>query len=108
MTKLIVVYLCRGKLCFWDGDSGTSIASHQSHKADVLCICLDEQQTTVYAAGKPNMFQRSVDGYKDVRVSVVFGKYCHSKKHRFLEYSFKKYFVCVDSLVDFGKFVQVL
>lgn len=50
-------FLFRGKLCFWDGDSGTSIASHQSHKADVLCICLDEQQTTVYAAGKPIIFQ---------------------------------------------------
>ncbi|KAG8285601.1 U3 small nucleolar RNA-associated protein 4 [Homalodisca vitripennis] len=41
----------RGKLCMWDGNSGTNIASHQSHKADVLCVCLDDQQTTVYAAG---------------------------------------------------------
>ncbi|XP_054278746.1 U3 small nucleolar RNA-associated protein 4 homolog isoform X2 [Macrosteles quadrilineatus] len=41
----------RGKLSMWDGSTGTNIASHQSHKADVLSVCLDDQQTTVYAAG---------------------------------------------------------
>lgn len=41
----------RGKLCLWDGNLGTSIASHQTHKADILSVCLDDQQTTIYAAG---------------------------------------------------------
>uniref|UniRef100_A0A1B6CBI0 Anaphase-promoting complex subunit 4-like WD40 domain-containing protein n=2 Tax=Clastoptera arizonana TaxID=38151 RepID=A0A1B6CBI0_9HEMI len=41
----------RGKLTFWDGNMGTSIATYQSHEADVLSLCLDDQQTTLYAAG---------------------------------------------------------
>lgn len=41
----------RGKLCFWDGNNGVSIATYQSHKADILSLCLAEDQNIVYCAG---------------------------------------------------------
>ncbi|KAK9502930.1 hypothetical protein O3M35_011610 [Rhynocoris fuscipes] len=41
----------RGKLCFWDGNAGVSVATYQSHKADILAVCLSEDQSIVYCTG---------------------------------------------------------
>uniref|UniRef100_T1HB54 WD_REPEATS_REGION domain-containing protein n=1 Tax=Rhodnius prolixus TaxID=13249 RepID=T1HB54_RHOPR len=41
----------RGKLCFWDGNNGVSIATYHSHKAGILSLCLAEDQNIVYCAG---------------------------------------------------------
>ncbi|KAF6203417.1 hypothetical protein GE061_003836 [Apolygus lucorum] len=41
----------RGKLCFWDGKMGISIASYQSHKADVLSVCVSKKGNSVHCAG---------------------------------------------------------
>lgn len=57
----------------WDGNSGTNIASHQSHKADVLSVCLDELQTTVYATGNRLHSCFSLTIGKEVRVDLGFG-----------------------------------
>ncbi|PSN57688.1 hypothetical protein C0J52_00311 [Blattella germanica] len=40
-----------GRITFWDGNVGTQIESYQSHKADILCLCLSEDETNVYCAG---------------------------------------------------------
>lgn len=41
----------RGKTSFWNGKQGTLIKSYQSHKADVLCLALNEDNSTVYTSG---------------------------------------------------------
>lgn len=46
----------RGKLSFWDGKLGSQIESYQSHKADILTMCLSESGTSLYCAGvDPNI-----------------------------------------------------
>ncbi|XP_076471280.1 LOW QUALITY PROTEIN: U3 small nucleolar RNA-associated protein 4 homolog [Babylonia areolata] len=41
----------RGKVSFWNGKQGTRITHFQSHKADVLTLCVDEAETSVFCAG---------------------------------------------------------
>lgn len=41
----------RGKTSFWNGKNGTLIDSYQSHKADILSIAVNEDQSIIYAAG---------------------------------------------------------
>ncbi|KDR20318.1 U3 small nucleolar RNA-associated protein 4 homolog [Zootermopsis nevadensis] len=41
----------RGCITFWDGNTGTQIESFQTHKADILCLCLAEDENSVYCAG---------------------------------------------------------
>nr|XP_022909326.1 U3 small nucleolar RNA-associated protein 4 homolog [Onthophagus taurus] len=41
----------RGKLTFWDGKIGAQIETYQSHKADILSICVSENEDTIFCAG---------------------------------------------------------
>ncbi|KAL1128880.1 hypothetical protein AAG570_013414 [Ranatra chinensis] len=41
----------RGMLCLWDGKTGMSLTTFHSHKADILSVCFDDTQQTVYCAG---------------------------------------------------------
>ncbi|CAG2060683.1 unnamed protein product, partial [Timema podura] len=41
----------RGRICFWNGHTGTQLESFLSHKADILCLCLDEENNCVYSSG---------------------------------------------------------
>lgn len=41
----------RGCISFWDGNMGTQIESFQTHKADILCLCLAEDENSLYCAG---------------------------------------------------------
>ncbi|XP_063237651.1 U3 small nucleolar RNA-associated protein 4 homolog isoform X1 [Bacillus rossius redtenbacheri] len=41
----------RGYTCFWDGNAGAQLDGFCSHKADVLSVCLNEEEDTVYCAG---------------------------------------------------------
>lgn len=41
----------RGTVCFWNSSLGTLIDSVQSHKADVLCLAVGLDQTSVNVAG---------------------------------------------------------
>ncbi|XP_063439179.1 U3 small nucleolar RNA-associated protein 4 homolog [Mytilus trossulus] len=41
----------RGKTSFWNGKQGTLIKTYQSHKADVLCLTLNEEENKVYTSG---------------------------------------------------------
>lgn len=41
----------RGMTSFWNGKLGTLIDEVNAHKADVLCLCLSEDQKTLYSAG---------------------------------------------------------
>ncbi|KAK7505273.1 hypothetical protein BaRGS_00003435 [Batillaria attramentaria] len=41
----------RGKTSFWNGKQGTLIKSIQSHKADVLTVAVDEEETNVFSSG---------------------------------------------------------
>ncbi|KAJ9595879.1 hypothetical protein L9F63_012938, partial [Diploptera punctata] len=44
-----------GFISFWDGNIGTQIESVQSHKADILCLCLAEDEKSVHCAGVDSM-----------------------------------------------------
>nr|CAI5842239.1 unnamed protein product [Callosobruchus analis] len=41
----------RGRITFWDGKVGAQIESYQSHKADILALCLSDDEHTLYCAG---------------------------------------------------------
>lgn len=41
-----------GKLCFWNGQSGINTETYQCLKADVLCLALSGDQSTVYCSGE--------------------------------------------------------
>ncbi|XP_028410149.1 U3 small nucleolar RNA-associated protein 4 homolog [Dendronephthya gigantea] len=43
-----------GKTQFWDGKLGTLIKSFNVHTADVLAVCVNQQEDTVYASGVDN------------------------------------------------------
>ncbi|XP_048576519.1 U3 small nucleolar RNA-associated protein 4 homolog isoform X2 [Nematostella vectensis] len=40
-----------GNTQFWDGNQGTLLQSYNTHKADVLSICVNEAQDTVFSSG---------------------------------------------------------
>lgn len=51
---------------FWNGKLGTLIDEVNAHKADVLCLCLSEDQKTLYSAGKLNSLVQLKNGYNIV------------------------------------------
>ncbi|XP_077982940.1 U3 small nucleolar RNA-associated protein 4 homolog [Glandiceps talaboti] len=63
-----------GKVRFWDARHGTLLKSFYSHKADVLTLCVNKEEDTVYAAGvdpKISTFQYvSVSGKDDNKTWV--------------------------------------
>jgi hypothetical protein len=58
MFHLMLCYLhcnlisVRGCVSFWDGNMGTQIECFHTHKADILCLYLAEDENSVYFAGK--------------------------------------------------------
>ncbi|KAK2164344.1 hypothetical protein LSH36_65g04031 [Paralvinella palmiformis] len=47
-----------GKTSFWNGRQGTLIKSFRSHRADVLCLCVNEEGNSVFSSGvDPNLVQ---------------------------------------------------
>lgn len=42
----------RGMLTFWDGHKGLQMDVHQTHKADILSVCLNSEESKLYCAGK--------------------------------------------------------
>jgi hypothetical protein len=55
LLKLQLIFN-RGCISFWDGNIGTQIESFQTHKADILCLCLAEDENSVYCAGKLSVY----------------------------------------------------
>merc|ERR1712050_690510 len=48
----------RGKTCFWNGKQGTLIKGIQSHKADILSLCINKKGNIVFTSGvDPNLVQ---------------------------------------------------
>ncbi|RZC36716.1 cirhin, partial [Asbolus verrucosus] len=46
----------RGILTIWDGKVGAQLESYQSHRADILSLCLSEDENSLYCAGiDPNI-----------------------------------------------------
>lgn len=41
----------RGKISFWNGHTGMNTETYQSHQADILCLALSDDQSTVYCSG---------------------------------------------------------
>jgi len=41
----------RGKTCFWNGRTGTLTDGYQTHRADVLSVCVNQNQSEVYSSG---------------------------------------------------------
>ncbi|CAH1779967.1 unnamed protein product [Owenia fusiformis] len=41
----------RGKTSFWNGKQGTLSRSYQSHKADILCLCMNKEGNSVFLSG---------------------------------------------------------
>ncbi|XP_070574797.1 U3 small nucleolar RNA-associated protein 4 homolog [Ptychodera flava] len=40
-----------GRIQFWDGQHGTLIKAYHSHRADILALCINEDEDSVYCAG---------------------------------------------------------
>ncbi|XP_044750340.1 U3 small nucleolar RNA-associated protein 4 homolog [Coccinella septempunctata] len=46
----------RGKLTFWDGKVGAQLESYESHKADILSLCISKDESNLYCSGiDPNI-----------------------------------------------------
>jgi U3 small nucleolar RNA-associated protein 4 len=41
----------RGKTCIWNAEQATLIKSFQTHSADVLTLCLDDNEENIYCSG---------------------------------------------------------
>ncbi|XP_024085750.1 U3 small nucleolar RNA-associated protein 4 homolog isoform X2 [Cimex lectularius] len=90
----------RGKLCFWDGNTGISITSYQSHKADVLSLCLSKDENTVYCAGVDPL----IASYERVKVrdSDERGKWVKSIQRVIHDHDVKCLVICDDKLFSAG------
>lgn len=72
----------RGKLTFWDGKIGAQIESYQSHKADILSLCLSDNQTSLYCAGvDPNIIN-----YEKITVKDGLNKWVRSVQRKIHEH----------------------
>ena len=67
---------CRGKICFWNGHTGINTEAYQSHEADILCLALSEDQSTVYCSGE------RVDPLLIVHLNLIHQ--CHLENLSFL------------------------
>lgn len=66
----------RGKLTFWDGKIGSQIESYQSHKADILALCLSQSESSLYCAGvDPNIINYEKISIKGRKYFLSFDKY---------------------------------
>ncbi|XP_019876359.1 U3 small nucleolar RNA-associated protein 4 homolog [Aethina tumida] len=72
----------RGKLTFWDGKVGAQIESYQSHKADLLAICVSDDEKSLYCAGA----DPCISNYVQVSVKDGTKKWVRSIQRRIHEH----------------------
>ncbi|CAH0547966.1 unnamed protein product [Brassicogethes aeneus] len=88
----------RGKLTFWDGKVGAQIESYQSHKADILSICLSEDQTSLCCAGvDPNIIN-----YVQVNVKGGSQKWVRSIQRKIHEHDIRSLLLVNQKLYSGG------
>lgn len=69
-----------GTTSFWDGKTCTLITSYCSHKADVLCVCVDSNESNVYTSGVDPIivqFSRTLNSYESWVHSTVRRLHTH-------------------------------
>ncbi|KAK4876596.1 hypothetical protein RN001_009102 [Aquatica leii] len=88
----------RGKLTFWDGKIGAQIESFQSHKCDILAMCVSDKEDSLYCAGvDPNIVNYA-------KIKVTEGKYkwvksVHRKVH---DHDVRDLILCDEKLYSGG------
>jgi len=75
-----------GRVQFWSASNGTLLQSFRAHRADVLSLCVSEEQTSIYAAGiDPRVLEfrliNSYSGGGDGPSKWVKGRETHSHTH---------------------------
>ncbi|KAJ8946719.1 hypothetical protein NQ318_020813 [Aromia moschata] len=88
----------RGKLTVWDGKVGSQLESYQSHKADILALCLSDDHKSLYCAGvDPNIINY-------VKISVKEGseKWVKSIQRKIHEHDVNALVVCDNKLYSGG------
>lgn len=68
----------RGKLSFWDGTVGAQTESYQSHKADVLTLCLTDDDNEVHCAG----IDANIITYRNIAVRGDLHKWVKSVQRK--------------------------
>ncbi|KAJ8927588.1 hypothetical protein NQ314_019933 [Rhamnusium bicolor] len=88
----------RGKLTLWDGRIGSQLESYQSHKADVLALCLSEDQSSLYCAGvDPNIIN-----YVKISVKGDTEKWVKSIQRKIHEHDVNALTICDNKLYSGG------
>ncbi|KAG5898118.1 hypothetical protein JTB14_006330 [Gonioctena quinquepunctata] len=86
----------RGRLTFWDGKVGSQLESYQSHRADILAICLSD--TSLYCAGAdPNIIN-----YEKINVKGGTQKWVKSIQRKIHEHDVNSLVICDNKLYSGG------
>lgn len=69
----------RGKLTFWDGEIGAQIESYKTHQADIVSLCLSEDEKSLFCSGvDPNIIN-----YVKIKVKENNEKWVKNKTRKF-------------------------
>lgn len=89
----------RGKLTFWDGKAGAQIESYQSHKADLLTLCLSKDEKTLYCAGvDPNIMS-----YQNIQVKDQRNRWVKSIQRKVHDHDVKALVLIKNKLYSAGE-----
>lgn len=88
----------RGILTVWDGKIGAQIESYQSHRADILSLCLSDDETSLYCAGvDPN-----VVNYVRIKVKDDAYKWVRSTQRKIHDHDVRALALAGDKLYSSG------
>ncbi|KAF5288217.1 hypothetical protein FQA39_LY03985 [Lamprigera yunnana] len=88
----------RGKLTFWDGKIGAQIESIQSHKSDILTLCLSDDEDSLYCAG----VDTNIANYNKVKVSGGNFKWVKNIQRKVHDHDVRSLVLCNDRLYSGG------
>lgn len=55
----------------WDGLTGTQLQSLTTHEADVLCLCVSEGQTEIFASGCDGKVKDGMCTYRSMSLGAL-------------------------------------
>ncbi|XP_025835846.1 U3 small nucleolar RNA-associated protein 4 homolog [Agrilus planipennis] len=88
----------RGKITFWDGKIGSQIESFQSHRADILSVCLSSDEKTLYCAGVDPL----IISYEKVKVKGTSQKWVKSIQRKIHDHDVRCLILLKDKLYSCG------
>ena len=88
-----------GKTQFWDASVGTLLQSFKSHEADVLAICVSENEDTVYSSG---IDSRMIEFQLSNIEGSDFGEWRQTKRIRMVDHDIRSIAMSKDHVIAGG------